>query len=201
MASQGWSSVVTWNVSLLVMVLLAGCSSGGDSGGGGGGSAAPVAQASADQTVPVGTPATLDGSASDSPSGAPLSYQWTLTAKPAGSSVSLSTPNSVRATFTPDVAGPYTATLIVLANGVASPPDAVTITAVTGNVAPIANAGSDRSAAPNGTITLDGTASRDPNGTTVTYSWRIVQQPPGSNPVLTNATSATPTFRADVPGV
>ena len=72
-------------LSLLVMMLLAGCSSGGDSGGGGGGSAAPVAQASADQTVPVGTPATLDGSASDSPSGAPLSYQWTLTAKPAGS--------------------------------------------------------------------------------------------------------------------
>jgi hypothetical protein len=72
---------------------------------------------------------------------------------------------------------------------------------VTGNVAPLANAGPDRSAAPNGTITLDGTASRDPNGTTVTYSWRIVQQPPGSTPVLSTATSATPTFRTDMPGV
>ena len=131
----------------------------------------------------------------------PLSYQWTLTAKPTSSNASLSTPNSVRATFTPDIAGAYTASLVVLANGLTSPPDTVSLTAVTGNVAPIANAGADRSAAPNGTITLDGTASRDPNGTTVTYSWRIVQQPPGSNPVLSNATSATPTFRADVPGV
>ena len=201
MLPQRWSSVVTWNGLLLVMMLLAGCSGGGDSGGGGAAGPAPTAQASADQTVPVGTPATLDGSASDSPSGAPLSYQWTLTAKPAGSTASLSSPNSVRATFTPDVAGAYTASLVVQANGVASQPDTVSLTAVTGNVAPVANAGIDRSAAPNGTITLDGTASHDPNNTAVTYSWRIVQQPPGSNPVLSNATTATPTFRADVPGV
>jgi hypothetical protein len=48
---------------------------------------------------------------------------------------------------------------------------------------------------------LDGTASRDPNNTSLTYSWRIVTQPSGSTPVLSNATTATPTFRADVPGV
>ena len=77
MAPPGWSSVVTWNGSLLVMMLLAGCSGGGDSGGGGAGTPAPTAQASADETVPVGTPTTLDGSASDSPSGAPLSYRVT----------------------------------------------------------------------------------------------------------------------------
>jgi hypothetical protein len=72
---------------------------------------------------------------------------------------------------------------------------------VTGNVAPRANAGPDRSAAPGGSIILDGTASRDPNNTALTYNWRIVTQPSGSTPVLTNATTATPTFRADVPGV
>jgi uncharacterized delta-60 repeat protein len=48
---------------------------------------------------------------------------------------------------------------------------------------------------------LDGTASRDPNNTSLTYNWRIVTQPSGSTPVLSNATTATPTFRADVPGV
>jgi hypothetical protein len=67
-------------------------------------------------------------------------------------------------------------------------------------VAPRANAGPDSSAAPGRPITLDGTASRDPNNTSVTYSWRIVEQPPGSHPTLTNATSAKPTFTADLAG-
>jgi len=46
MASQGWPSGVTWNFTLLVMLLFAGCGgSGGDSGGSGGNPAAPTAQA------------------------------------------------------------------------------------------------------------------------------------------------------------
>ena len=201
MASQGWPSGVTWKFTLLVMLLFGGCGGGGgDSGGSGANPAAPTALATADDTVPVGSPVTLDGSASNSPSGAPLSYQWTLTAKPAGSTASLNTPNSVRATFTPDVAGAYTATLVVRANGMDSPPDAISITAVTGNVAPVANAGPDRDAGPSRPIILDGTASHDPNNSTVTYNWRIVEQPPGSHPTLTNATSATPTFTGDIQG-
>ena len=180
--------------------LIAGCGGGSDSGGGSAAAPAPTAQATADDTVPVGTSTTLDGSASESPTGTPLSYRWTLTAKPAGSAASLNTPNSVRSSFTPDVAGTYTGTLVVRAGGVDSAPDAVSLTAVTGNVAPRANAGPDASAAPARPITLDGSASRDPNNTTVTYSWRIVEQPPGSHPTLTNATSAKPTFTADVPG-
>jgi hypothetical protein len=182
------------------MVFLAGCG-GGDSGGGGGGGPAPIANAGSDEMAAVGTAITLDGSASEGPSGAPVSYQWTLTSKPSGSTAFLTGTTSVRPTFTPDVAGAYTATLVVQANGVASQPDSVSVTCSTGNIAPRANAGPDRSAAPNGSITLDGTASRDPNNTALTYSWRIVTQPSSSNPVLSNATTATPTFRADVPGV
>ena len=46
MASQGWPSGVTWNLTILVMLLFAGCGdSGGDSGGSGGNPAAPTAQA------------------------------------------------------------------------------------------------------------------------------------------------------------
>jgi hypothetical protein len=123
-----------------------------------------------------------------------------LTGKPAGSTASLINPTSARPTFTPDVAGVYTATLVVHANGVASPPKTVTITCVTGNVAPRADAGPDRSAIPGRAITLDGTASRDPNKTPLTYSWRIVKQPAGSNPILANPTTAKPTFTADVVG-
>jgi hypothetical protein len=89
----------------------------------------------------------------------------------------------------------------VEANGVTSPPDTVTVTCETGNVPPRADAGADRSAAPTRAITLDGSASRDPNNTSLTYSWRIVSQPTGSQPTLANATTATPRFTADVPGL
>ena len=62
MASQGWPSGVTWNFTLLVMLLFAGCGgSGGDSGGSGGNPAAPTALATADDTVPVGSAVTLAG--------------------------------------------------------------------------------------------------------------------------------------------
>src|SRR5688572_17904996 len=193
-------SAWTWVRGLFCVILLAGCSGGSD-GGGGSAAPAPTANAGVDETAAVGVPVVLDGSASDSPTGTPVSYQWTLTSKPAGSTASLTGPNSARPTFTPDIAGSYTATLVVQANGATSLPDTVSITCVTGNVTPRANAGPDRSAAPDGSIILDGTASRDPNNTSLTYSWRIVTQPSGSTPVLSNAATATPTFRADVPRV
>src|SRR5262249_47950840 len=115
------------------------------------------------------------------------------------STASLTNPTSVRSTFTPDVPGNYTASLVVK-DDVASQPDTVSTTAVTGNVAPMADAGPDGSAAPGRPISLDGTGSRDPNGTAVIYNWRIVEQPPGSNPTLSNATAARPTFTTDAPG-
>jgi len=200
MTSSQWSRVGSQYAWLLFFALFAGCSSGGSDGGGGAAAPAPTANAGADETAAVGVPVALDGSASESPTGVPVSYQWTLSEKPAGSTASLINATSVRPAFTPDVAGSYIATLVVQASGVPSEPDAVVITAVTGNVAPRANAGPDASAAPSRPITLDGSASRDPNNTTVTYSWRIVEQPPGSHPTLTNATSAKPTFTADVAG-
>jgi hypothetical protein len=189
-----------WSARLFFIVLLSGCSSGGSDGGGGAAAPAPTANAGADEMAAVGVPVALDGSASDSPTGVPVSYQWTLSGKPAGSTAFLTNPTSVRPAFTPDVSGSYTATLVVQASGVPSAPDAVAITAVTGNVAPRADAGPDANAAPSRPIMLDGSASRDPNNTTVTYSWRIVEQPPGSHPTLTNATSAKPTFTADMAG-
>jgi hypothetical protein len=186
---------------LLATCVLLSCSGGGDGDSGASGSAAPAAEAKGDPTVPVGTAVTLDGTASQAPSGAAVSYQWTLTEKPPGSTASLANPTSARPTFTPDVAGRYTASLVVTASGVASQPDVVSIDCVTGNVAPHADAGPDRSAVPGRAITLDGSASRDPNNTPVTYSWRIVTQPTGSNPVLTNTTTATPVFTTDITGL
>lgn len=203
MAPLESSSVLRWIGLFVVVMLIAGCSGSGDSSGESGGSPqlSPSADPGVNETVSVGTAVALDGSASQSPAGAPVSYQWTLTEKPAGSTASLSNPTSVRPTFMPDVAGSYTVTLVTRANGVASQPKAVKITCVTGNVAPRGEAGPDRGAVPGRAITLDGTASRDSNNTPVTYSWRIAQQPPESNPIFTNRTTATPTFTGDMAGL
>ena len=116
-------------------VLLGAC------GGGGGGprdnaNTAPVASAGAAQSVTINAVVTLDGSMSSDVDGDALSYAWTLTGKPAGSTVALANATSAKATFTADVAGVYTATLVVndgKPNG--SSASTVSITATAVNVA------------------------------------------------------------------
>ena len=74
---------------------------------------APSANAGFAQSVGVGSVATLDGSASTDLNADPLTYQWTLTSKPAGSAASLSSSTAVKPTLTPDVAGDYQVSLVV----------------------------------------------------------------------------------------
>jgi hypothetical protein len=65
------------------------------------------------------------------------------------------------------------------------------IDAIIAQVRPIANAGSDQNIASGSLVTLDGTASYDPNGNDLTYLWSA---PPGIS--LSSYTSAQPTFTA-----
>jgi hypothetical protein len=66
---------------------------------------------------------------------------------------------------------------------------AISWTVASQNRAPIANAGSDVTVSQPGTVTLNATASFDPDGNTITYSWVA---PDGIT--LSDSTSATPTF-------
>ncbi len=69
-----------------------------------------------------------------------------------------------------------------------------------GNRVPVANAGPDQSVKTGSTVQLNGTGSYDPDGDTITYSWTFISTPLGSNATLSSATTATPTFGADVDG-
>jgi hypothetical protein len=51
------------------------------------------------------------------------------------------------------------------------------------------------------TVTLDGTASTDANGDTLTYRWVLSTKPSGSSTVLLLSTTSKPTFVPDKVGV
>jgi PKD domain len=162
--------------------------------------AAPVANAGGNQNVVANNTVTLDGSASSDANADALTYNWTLTSKPTGSSATLSSPTSARPTFTADFAGTYVASLTVNDGQVNSNVATVTVTAARANAAPVANAGTAQSVVAGTNVTLDGSASSDANGDALTYNWSLTSKPTGSSATLSSATSARPTFTADVAG-
>jgi mono/diheme cytochrome c family protein len=101
----------------------------------GGGNQAPVANAGASRTVATGSLVNLSGTASADPENAALSYAWTLQA-PAGSAASLTSTTAAQPSFTADVAGSYTVTLVVNDGALNSAPAVITITAQTAAPAP-----------------------------------------------------------------
>ena len=159
---------------------------------------APVANAGLAQNVSTGAVVTLDGSASSDANGDALTYAWTMTGKPAGSTAGLGNPTSPKPTFTADVAETYVATLTVSDGKLSSAVQTVAVTAAVANVAPVANAGTAQNVSTGTVVTLDGSASSDANGDALTYAWTMTGKPAGSTAGLGNPTSPKPTFTADV---
>ncbi|RLD17940.1 MAG: hypothetical protein DRI33_04640 [Caldiserica bacterium] len=69
-----------------------------------------------------------------------------------------------------------------------------------GGTLPVANAGQDLHIVTGELSTLDGSASSDANGDTLSYTWTIDSQPSGGNAVLLDDTSVKPTFVPNVHG-
>ncbi len=165
----------------------------------------PVANAGSDVTGAVGAGITLDGSLSYDPKGMELTYAWTLVDKPTGSALTgLTGADSAAPSLTGDARGNYTVNLIVN-NGLGdSLADAAVITVTGDDGAPVANAGSDQIVEDCTSISLDCSASVDPDGDPLTYSWAIQSKPAASKASDTTSFSdpaaARPTFYADEAG-
>ncbi len=154
---------------------------------------APTANAGPDQTVAdsdgqPGESVTLDGSASTDPDGTIVEYEWIRVIDPDTIEV-LGNGQTITVTLADGV---NDVRLNVTDNVGNTDSDEVNVT-VTSAVAPTANAGPDRTVddsdgVPGESVTLDGSASSDSDGTIVSYAWSRQIDPETSEPLGTGQT-------------
>ena len=153
----------------------------------------PTANAGSPQSVAGGSSVSLDGSASTDGDGDTLTYQWTQTGGPA---VTLAGDTTLTPSFTapPRAIGQQTLTFSLVANDghVNSAADSVDII-IPANQPPVANAGNTQNVAGGAAVSLDGSASSDPDGDPLNFFWTQISGPPVT---LTGSNSATPSFVA-----
>ncbi len=160
----------------------------------------PVANAGNNQTVQAGTLVNLDGGgSSDVDSDDTLTYQWALITRPSGSTSTLTADTTATPSFTPDVGGNFVVQLVVNDGLANSDPDTVTITSIANNI-PTANAGPDQNVYTDTQVSLNGSASVDLDGDSLTYQWAFVSFPSGSNAAFTGGATISPTFTPNVDG-
>lgn len=134
-----------------------------------GGNAVPIAKAGPDAYASVGETVTFSGAASSDPDGTISSFAWDFGDGTQGSGVS---PIKTYST-----AGVYVVTLVVTDNSGAKSTDTFTMTIhniIKQNQPPLANSTPVTTSATVGqAIAFSGSASLDPDGTVVSYSWNF----------------------------
>ena len=179
MATAQWlQSHPRFLVPLGLMLLLTAC------GGGGGGGAQqpppnqpPTADAGSDVSQVIQpTPITLDGSGSSDPENDQLEFEWQVSEQPPESDVELSRPTEAMTEFQPAVTGEYVFELTVTDPDGLSSTDSVRVT-LTNNPPTATVAMFDHYPLLGTAITIDASASSDPDGHALTITWRLVDRP------------------------
>ena len=155
------------------------------------GNQAPLANAGRDQNMTLGGSVQLAGSAIDYNNDT-LTYAWLKTAGP---NVALTNADTLTPSFTPTAKGSYTFQLTVNDGKGGSNSD--TIAVMITNRTPLAQAGDDQTAQVGQPVQLSGSASSDPDGDTLAYSW---QQTGGPAASLSGANSVAPSFTPPAKG-
>ena len=144
----------------------------------------PVANAGSDKNTATNSAVTFDGSASTDDKGI-ASYSWDFNAS--NGITSEATGKTATKTFT--TAGTYTVTLTVTDTAGQTATDTANVVvsgATSVDAAPVANAGSDKTAVAGSSLSFSGSASTDDKGI-ATYSWDF----DASNGVISEATGVT----------
>ncbi|MDI3322284.1 PKD domain-containing protein [Pinibacter soli] len=137
----------------------------------------PTANAGAAQTITLpANSITLDGSGSKDNDGTITTYAWS---KVSGPAATISSPSAVSTQVTGLVAGSYVFNLTVTDNSGATASSTVAVTVNPApNQPPTANAGNPQVITlPTNAVTLDGSGSKDNDGTITTYAWSKVSGP------------------------
>ena len=149
----------------------------------------PVAEAGTDDSGFRGDLIQLDGSGSSDAENNPLTYQWSILSRPAGSVVALTAPDTISPSFVIDGVGIYEIQLIVNDNNDDSAPDSVFVTGV--NRDPVANPDSDSVLEDESVDIQVLTNDSDPDGDAFTIN-NITQPSNGATAINGDAITYTP---------
>lgn len=139
----------------------------------------PVANAGADLTITLpANSVTLDGNGSSDPDGSISNYAWSRISGP--TQFTLANAAAASTGLSNLAEGTYAFKLVVTDNGGLTDNDTILVTVKPApvNQAPVAKAGTDINITlPTNSTTLDATASTDPDGSIVGYSWTWINGP------------------------
>ena len=158
--------------------------------------APPSAHAGSDQKVNEGATVELDASASKDSDGSIKSYLWQQV-DDSGHDVDLIDPNTANPSFTTPFVAADTELIfqLTVTDSLGKSSDANVSISVVYNAPPSAEAGDDKQVNEGATVELDGSASKDSDGSIVSYSWQQVDD--SDHDVDLSATNTTnPTFTA-----
>jgi hypothetical protein len=163
--------------------------------------AAPIANAGDDIKILTGTAVNLNGLASFDPDDEAISsYDWSIVTAPEGSTATILAPSESITEITPDIEGKYRIGLVVNDGIYNSIRDIKIINAKLTNNAPVANAGVDRNIPTRVWCYPNGSASSDADGDSLSFAWRKVSEPSGSNARLFNTDTRTLKFMPSAEG-
>ncbi|HTB23971.1 MAG TPA: PKD domain-containing protein [Puia sp.] len=149
----------------------------------------PVANAGSNQTITLPTSTvSLTGSGTDA-SGTITTYAWTKSSGPSGGTIS--SPATANTNITGLIQGVYVYKLLLTDNlgDTGSATVQITVNPAVVNQPPVAKAGPDQTITlPTNSVTLNGSASSDPDGTIASYLWTKISGPAQFN--IVNNTSA-----------